>query len=367
MWRLRPEDGAVAVFVAILLSTVLLGMGALVLDVGSLYAERRELQNGADAGALAVAQHCASDPSTCTDGVDERVSHYADANASDNLSDFDVTDPSSGQVIVDTWTKTSSGTVIRPILARTLLGNESYEGTRVHASATAVWGEIVGGRTLPITVAECEYDSSLAGGWTTSEHEATLYLKFEGGGKGTTLEEQYPNDPCVAAKLDLASMEYPGGFGFLDTVLGNGAANKLPSDDPSVCAAISDTTTFPGSAGNSWKPTQCGDKMYSYLGQDVLLPIFVGDVNGTGANGTYSIGYYAAFHLTAYDLGSYSGAVVTNDPLTKTDSWSCPDGKGKDQRCLRGYFTGEQFFPDDGSFHIDVGATGATNSAKLTN
>ena len=38
---------------------VLLGVGALVIDVGALYAERRQLQNGADAAALAVAADCA--------------------------------------------------------------------------------------------------------------------------------------------------------------------------------------------------------------------------------------------------------------------------------------------------------------------
>ena len=38
---------------------VLIGVGALVIDSGALYAERRQLQNGADAAALAVAQDCA--------------------------------------------------------------------------------------------------------------------------------------------------------------------------------------------------------------------------------------------------------------------------------------------------------------------
>ena len=46
------------VWVALML-VVLLGIGALVIDVGALYAERRELQNGADAAALAVATDCA--------------------------------------------------------------------------------------------------------------------------------------------------------------------------------------------------------------------------------------------------------------------------------------------------------------------
>ena len=46
--------------VAVLLGGgVLLGLGAMVIDVGQLYQERAELQNGADAAALAVAKSCA--------------------------------------------------------------------------------------------------------------------------------------------------------------------------------------------------------------------------------------------------------------------------------------------------------------------
>jgi len=67
--RLRHDErGVVAAIVAILLGTgVLLGMGALVIDVGQIYQERAELQNGADAAALAVAESCAL--GACTPGV----------------------------------------------------------------------------------------------------------------------------------------------------------------------------------------------------------------------------------------------------------------------------------------------------------
>ncbi|WP_305041470.1 pilus assembly protein TadG-related protein, partial [Geoalkalibacter sp.] len=49
------EKGAVAVLVAVLLM-FLIGMVALVVDVGYLYATRSELQNAADAAALAGAR-----------------------------------------------------------------------------------------------------------------------------------------------------------------------------------------------------------------------------------------------------------------------------------------------------------------------
>ena len=53
----RDERGAVGVLVAVLLAGgVLLGLGAMVIDVGQLYQERAQLQNGADAAAVAVAK-----------------------------------------------------------------------------------------------------------------------------------------------------------------------------------------------------------------------------------------------------------------------------------------------------------------------
>jgi Flp pilus assembly protein TadG len=57
MMRLLGADdrGAIGVLVGMLLATgVLLGMAALTVDVGMLYQERAELQNGADAASIAV-------------------------------------------------------------------------------------------------------------------------------------------------------------------------------------------------------------------------------------------------------------------------------------------------------------------------
>lgn len=65
MRRLRNDDGASAIVVAIVLPVVLLGMAALTLDIGSMYVQKRQLQNGADAAALAVARDCAASPDTC--------------------------------------------------------------------------------------------------------------------------------------------------------------------------------------------------------------------------------------------------------------------------------------------------------------
>ena len=83
------DDGAVIVLVAILVAAgVVTGLLALVADVGQLYAERRVVQNGADAAALAIAQHCAEGDAECADqmAAGSVAVTYSGANAPDEVT-----------------------------------------------------------------------------------------------------------------------------------------------------------------------------------------------------------------------------------------------------------------------------------------
>ena len=81
----RDDRGVVGVLTGLVIGTVLLGLGALVIDVGQLYQERSQLQSGADAAALAVAKSCAT--STCTaSGAMSTAVTYADDNAKDGVA-----------------------------------------------------------------------------------------------------------------------------------------------------------------------------------------------------------------------------------------------------------------------------------------
>ena len=71
---------------------VLVGMGALVIDIGALYVERRELQNGADAAALAVAQDCVEGDCGSGGGA-AQAQKYANLNANDGVSALDPSTP----------------------------------------------------------------------------------------------------------------------------------------------------------------------------------------------------------------------------------------------------------------------------------
>ncbi|HEY3261834.1 MAG TPA: pilus assembly protein TadG-related protein, partial [Pseudonocardiaceae bacterium] len=59
MLELTDDRGVITVLTAIVSSVVLFAGAAIAVDVAALYSERRQLQNGADAAAIAIAQSCA--------------------------------------------------------------------------------------------------------------------------------------------------------------------------------------------------------------------------------------------------------------------------------------------------------------------
>ncbi len=162
--RIRRDDAGATIVLVSLMMVVLLGMGALVVDVGQLYAERRELQNGADAAALAVAQDCAG--GDCRDET-TTADTYADDNAHDGKAAVDEVCGSgpgltpcatpTANVPASDWVKVTTVTpdddkvdfVFAPILG--------HDAGTVDATAVAAWGAVGRATTLPLTFSECEY------------------------------------------------------------------------------------------------------------------------------------------------------------------------------------------------------------------
>ncbi|CAB4872605.1 MAG: hypothetical protein F2793_03880 [Actinobacteria bacterium] len=83
----KDDRGAISILVALLLAAgVLTGLLGLVIDGGRMYAERRVVQNGADAAALAVSQDCALKRTECASQAAARAAAatFANSNASDD-------------------------------------------------------------------------------------------------------------------------------------------------------------------------------------------------------------------------------------------------------------------------------------------
>jgi Flp pilus assembly protein TadG len=84
--NLKDQTGAVAIMVALLL-IVFIGFAVLAIDLGHLYVVRNELQNGADAGALAGARFLYNDSGTAVNtGANQIAIDAATANKSEKTS-----------------------------------------------------------------------------------------------------------------------------------------------------------------------------------------------------------------------------------------------------------------------------------------
>ncbi len=139
------ERGAVAILVALSM-VILLGAIAMSIDVGRIYQERRELQNGADAAAHAVAYDCASGDCGASNTT---ANLYADGNASDGRAAVGpvVVDHVAQKVTVSTMTETSGNGNILPMTFARLVG---FDGVTVKARSTVAWGGLQEGAAAPI-------------------------------------------------------------------------------------------------------------------------------------------------------------------------------------------------------------------------
>lgn len=312
--RPADEDGAIAIVVGIA-AIALLGFGAVVIDAGGLYAEKAELQTGADAAALAVAERCAGD--ACGD-VWALSQTLVDANASDGVAEVADINLTSQRVEVTAATATADGgSGVRHWLAP-LLG---FDETAVTAVAAADWGGIVAGTAIvPLAISWCSFEVHTGGGVPSSEIEQTItYLDDDGA------DCHGPSGQAI-----------PGGFGWLETDADSCAATSSTEDDQT-----------PGKPGVS-TPGTCAPIDFEALRDDVvLLPVFE-DAGGTGSSGWFKIHGYAAFHVTGYRFACPSGY-----------RWN--DGTGpcgpNTARFVKGYFT--KYVTLDDAFQLggpDLGA-----------
>lgn len=261
--RLQQEHGAVAIIMALSM-VMLLGFTALVIDVGAIYFERTQLQSGADAAALAIAQDCAK--GNCGD-IGATAVLLAGKNAHDNLSAATATvDATQNLVTVETGTLTSTG---QHALANAFAPILGIPTSTVSAQSKATWGSPAAATVFPFTTPRCLYDQTPPG--------QVLWIK-------TSMS-------CTDSHGNVV----PGGFGWLD--------------ETSPCAAVVDVTAQVGSQpGKSGPPCT----MSSIVNTTILLPVY-SVASGQGQNATYAISGFAAFHLMDWSWPGASGKSPTAD------------------------------------------------------
>lgn len=309
MRRLNDERGAVAV-VAALSMTVMLGAAAMVVDFGAIQAEKRELQNGADAAALALAEECAANTAACTSTF--VADQWLDANASDGDSRLVWLDVDKNARTVSVRAGALEAATGRPSVPMQFASVFGMRRRDVKATSTAAWGypksiphDEHGNPwpSLPLTIDGCEYDSATDQGTVFGR---PVVIVFHGGGGGGDVPA-----PCAA---NASGQDRPGNFGWLDR-----------TDD---CQAdIVTIGTVGGDNGNN-PPKGCEGIFAGRIGDEIVFPVFR-QASGNGAAATYQITGFAAFHVTGYKLGG-------------SGEWERPSGNppcsGGD-RCVAGYFT----------------------------
>jgi Flp pilus assembly protein TadG len=276
-FRQHGEDGVAGVLV-VLMMLVLVGVGAVAVDVGQIYSERAQLQNAADSGALAVADSCAK--ATCDPSL---AGPLANQNAMDGKSTVGSVDTTSvaGQVTVTT--QTQNGADNGPSLSKLFASALGAPPVTVGATATAGWGYPGSGpATLPITFAPCQFDV-----------DGSLHTILVHGSQ--TCVSDNPSGAAVA-----------GGFEWLTPDPGVCGTTVYP-DDPAT-PGVTDPYAKTDTGLNM--PTDCKPVMNSYLGKVIFIPVF-SSVTGTGSNAKYYIKGFAAFLLAGYNFPGMSGGDLT--------------------------------------------------------
>jgi Flp pilus assembly protein TadG len=318
MWRMssllaQRERGATAVVTGLLM-VGLVGFTGLAVDGGATYAKHQELQNGADAAALAAAQECAEDDN-CTDAslVGDVGQYGVDnvRNEKDTVSTSFVVDHDAQEV-----TATVTGRQTHSFVS--VLGISDSE---LSPNATATWGSPSSGPAmLPLTISECEFANALG--------EPIL---------NTVLDIYLPKGGQDKAECGWGSNYPPGGFGWLTK---DGCEVPVRVDE----LVDGDTGVDP--------PRNCD--WASFIDQIVLVPIF-DDYQGTGENGQYEIAKFAALEVLGIrpspGASSQVGQKCTTDPEPKQNYHnSCIRGRFIEYRTTAdGYEPGEL---DDGGVII---------------
>ncbi len=218
------DRGAAAIMIAVAMLAIV-GFMAFAIDPGVLFQERRELQVGAEAAALAIAQDCATGAIGCSETDDGGFAkQYVDANASDGearVVNIDI-DTSAGTVTVEAGTLNNASNRdgdpnTTDLFFGPAVGVDAFE---VRASAEATWGAVGGGTTLPLIFGECEYVQ--AGGNLDAgiQPTGTMIIGFHfgannGNGNG---DDDDDDDPCFfnnGQDIDDDEDRLPGGFGWL--------------------------------------------------------------------------------------------------------------------------------------------------------
>jgi len=271
---MRRETGQAAVMTLLFL-TVLLGMAAAVLDVGSWYRGQRQAQSTADAAALAAAQDLPQD----TRAAQKSAIDYAKKNDGGVLAS-DVT-------FASDWGPDDTVRVkvnrVEPSFFAKLFGIDSVT---VHAKASA-----------------------RSAGPAEAKWAAPIVVR------NTHPELAGPGCPCfdVPTTITLGPTGAPGAFSLLNLdkdkqngTIGTSTLAGWIQRGFDQYLPLGGYYSDPGAKFNS---SQIQDALRLRFGTELLFPVY-DTLTGQGSGATYHIIGWAAFHLDGIDARGNNGALA---------------------------------------------------------
>ena len=301
--RLRDESGATAVIMAMTMTIVLI-IAALVVDVGAGMARNAQLQDAADAAAIALAQKCYESDATneltgCDATVQAEAFTLASGIAQDTLNDGEAS-------VIGTPEFTASTVTVNLASPQpSLFGwSAGSEGTEVGASATAEWNQ--GVVALPLAINSCALpapsDESVfvsTGVYSgVSELVASIGGLLAFIGQEVTLEE-YVSDILACGTNVLAG-------GWLATV--DGDCRFDPNLESYTLATLNKLVPL----------SECTQTISTLQGKRIIVPIYENSTSMVldSLSGTARIDRFAEIVVTGYD---FDGLIGLGDPTLSTN------------------------------------------------
>ena len=384
--REEREEGAIAVIVAMLfLYGVVLGLAALTIDVGNINADRRQLQNGADAVALAVAQQCIKD-GTCNPN-DPNLQKLANLNSATSMNraseirrvdgktpavcgtasglEACPTEPvpsmqnlqecpskiADGVKYVRVYTETKNADTGHNILPYYFgAAVTGVDGANQQACASVSWGQPgAASNTMPMVLNQCGWNAATVGGTRfgpsqpnpaprTSESDPArimpaAYLQYAIQFYTHTKKDE--SATTCGDRTD-GGKYYPGGFGWVDTTDNAHCSASFTNDNGQWIMTGSNGAATPAGCKS--------ESLLKFVGTTVYIPIV------TATSGTnYTIDGLAAFYVAGYrapavaqpnDFNGYSGGLSVSSPNEGLWGWFTapiePVGSGDGKGTKRG-------------------------------
>jgi Putative Flp pilus-assembly TadE/G-like len=262
----RDERGQAIVLMTLSL-VVIMGMAALVLDVGNWFHTKRRLQGTADAAALAGAQLLPNDSS----GAQSQALAYADKNGGD-VAGANITVTST---VLPNDTISVRARRTDPGIFSGILGIVSAD---IDARAKARVGPPTKARYVAPMVVDCEHPLiHNCNGDSTPDFQVP-----------TTMDYDPMGAPGAYGMLNLGGDQNPGSSEEADWIL-HGFDQYL---------GLGNYRSDPGAKFSS---SNIQDALQQRMGTVLLFPVFK-VLDGTGQNAVYEIIGWIGFHLNAYEV-----------------------------------------------------------------